>query len=265
MNDDRHSHDDPAATEDQRLARDVVRVLPRPKPDPRFRASVRALFVAAASPVARRHRLRIRWAVPVALAATLLLAVGLANRGPAWSVVGTGGEYVTIDGERIPCDDLSPLQAAVRPGCRVVVPDGARLEVLGEVLALELNGGVDVTIPSTPGRWFFRDVSSRVVGDGTLRVATGDGFAGARYRIDAGATELVVTGTAFSVMGSADVVCVCVLEGGIEAVLPDGTAREIPSGGRLTVMRDGSGIDEGAMHESERAGLERLKSRLARP
>ena len=197
------------------------------------------------------------------MAATVLIAVGIANRGSGWTVVGAGGAYVLVDGKPVPCDDLSPLQAALRPGCELVVPDGARVEVVSDVLALQADGGTDMTLPATPGRWFFRDVSSRVRGEGTLRVATGDGFAGASYRIDTGPTELLVTGTAFSVMSSEDYVCVCVLEGGIAATLPDGSRRTIPSGGRLTVSRDGEGIDVGVMHEHEREALENLKRRVA--
>lgn len=277
MNDETYDIDQDEPTAEQRLAADAVRALPTPEASSDFRATLRGQFVtgafeaeseAEARTVRRALRPRPRkkaWAVPLALAASLAILVGVLNRGSEWSIVSTGGDHVLVDGRAMPCDDLSPLQAALRPGCRIEVPDGGQLEVVADALALQINGGMDVTLPSAPGKWFFRDVASQVGGDGTLRVATGDDFHGATYRLQTGPAELVVTGTAFSVMSNPDYVCICVLEGGIAASLPDGTIREIPSGGRLTVQRGDGSFDEGAMHDVERSALAQLKTRVTSP
>lgn len=280
MSDETYDIDGGVPTAEQRRAADAVRELPTPDASPDFRAALRAQFVAGefgqagedAAPARRPRRAASprpgrawAWVAPLAVAASLAVLVVTMNRTPHWTISNAGGAHVMVDGVAMPCDDLDPLQAALRPGCRIQVPDGAQLEVVADALALQINGGMDVTLPATPGRWFARDIVSQVGGRGTLRIATSEAFEGARYRIETGPTELLVTGTAFSVMSTPDVVCVCVLEGGIAATLPDGTSHDIPSGGRFTVQREGGAYQVGSMHDSERGALEQLKQRVTTP
>ena len=258
-------------TDAERAAREAVRALPGVDADPVFRASLRDAFVSGTldARATSRHgaqrrapRRVFRVGVPVAMAAVLLLAFGLANRGPDWRVVKAAGvDTIWVDGEEVVCA-VGPLETAFHPGSRVRVPDGGQVEVVTDALALQINGGTDMTLPAPPGRWFARSIESEVGGAGTLRIVTTEDFAGARYVIRAGATDLTVTGTAFSVMTDASVVCVCVLEGDVAATLPDGSMHVIPSGGRLTLARDGTAHDAGEMRPGEREALLEMQTEL---
>ncbi len=273
MNDTHHdSHDE--WTDAQRAGRNAVRSFPVAEADPDFRAAMREQFVRgefqkSARPARRaggRRRAGRRiftWAAPVAVAAALAIMIGVLNYSADWTVVHAAGtDYVMVDGARVPCDDLSPLQAAIQPGCRVQMPEGGQMEVVTDAMALQINGGTDVTIPTPPGRWFARTIDSDVLGDGTFRVATGPEFEGARYALHTEAATLEITGTAFSVMNSPGTVCICVLDGDVQAKLPDGSTRTIGPGGRLTLALDGSTIDAGSMRPGERDALTDLRERL---
>lgn len=271
MNDTHHdSHDE--WTDAQRAARDAVRSLPGAAADPDFRAALREQFVRgefrhSSRPTRtagrRRRRRGFALAAPLAIAAALALVVGVLNHSADWTVVHAAGtDYVMVDGERVPCDDLSPLQAAIEPGCRVQMPDGGQMEVVTDALALQINGGTDVTIPRPPGRWFARSIDSEVLGNGTFRVVTRPGFEGARYELRTEAATLEVTGTAFSVMNSPGTVCICVLDGEVRARMADGSTKAIGPGGRLTLAVDGSTLDTGSMLPPEREALTDLQDRL---
>jgi len=287
MNEELYDIEGGEPTGEQKLAREAVRGLSAPEASADFRGALRARFVADESTEAsdgsrrargeraregdrdvRRRAPRRRgfaWAAPLAMAAVIAIMVVVQNQGRDWAIVNASGDHVLVDGAPMDCDDLSPLEAALSPGCEVQVPEGGQLEIVTDALALQINGGMDVILPAPPGRWFGRDIESQVGGVGTLRVATGDAFAGASFRIRTGPTELLVTGTAFSVMSMPDVVCVCVLEGGIAASMPDGSVTDIPSGGRFTVQREGGAFETGTMHEAERGALEQLKARVTAP
>lgn len=277
------THDDrfheEALTPAQRAARDAVRALPPPAASEEFRARMRASFVRAevpetpgepiaASSVARRSaapRVRMRsFVVPLAVAAALVVMIGSLNHGGGWTITGVGSNAtVVINGKEVSCADLSPIEAALHEGCHIVVPEGGRMELANlRNFVFELGGGVEFTLPRTPGRWFGRDVQSEIGGNGTLRVATTEGFAGATYRLRTSTSELVVTGTAFTVIQSADSVCLCVLEGEVRTTLPDGSTTSVGAGRRVFVSNDGSVVDHGPMLEQERAALEALRARV---
>lgn len=276
-----HDHDDRPLTPDQRAARDAVRALGVPGASDIFRARMRDAFVhgqiaegergseavsSGPAPVARVRSSRARrrsFVVPLAMAALLLLAVGLANRGGGWEITGVGlNATVIINGKEVPCEDLSPIEAALRADCHIAVPEGGRMELLNaRNFLLELGGGVELTLPHTPGRWFARDVRSQVGGRGTLRVATAPGFSGATYRLQTSSTELTVTGTAFTVIHDEDSVCLCVLEGEVTATLPDGTNATIGAGRRVFVSPESGMIDHGPMLDEEREALVALRMR----
>lgn len=271
---------------EQVAARAALRGLDTPVASAEFRARMRAAFVSGEYgalevsaeevpvPSARRAVGRVPrptprrargWRFPLAFAAAavVLLGIGLANRGPGWTITGVGANpTVTINGREVSCADLSPIEASLHAGCHVVVPEGGRMELMNaQNFLLELGGGVELTLPRAPGRWFLRDVDSRVGGQGTLRVATAEGFAGATYRLHTSSTELLVTGTAFTVIHGEDSVCLCVLEGEVSATLPDGTVEKIGAGRRVFVAPGEGLIDHGPMLEQERAALTELRAR----
>lgn len=279
----RHDDDiqgDEQLTAEQLRVQAAVRSLRVPEADPDFRSRLREQFVrgdfpseesglAAGDrvvPLDRARRLR-RYGIPLSLAAALVLMFGLLDQGPDWDVVGVGEEmqHVLVDGELVPCDELGLLQAALHPGCTVRVPEGGRLEIVASgTLLLELDGSVEMDLPSTPGRWVGRDVESRVSGQGTLRVATGPRFDGARYRLHSGGATFDVAGTTFAIEQRGTETCLCVLDGEVEVTTPDGERHEVGAGRRVTFDENEASVDTGAMLPTEFEALSRLRERADR-
>jgi uncharacterized cupin superfamily protein len=268
-------HDDTLSEAQQRVQAELRAMTP-PVARDEFRAELRERFVQGSleetgvdTPVPRvvarpRARRLLRWTVPLATAAALVLMFSSVNRGSAWEVmrVSAGTEVIMLDGKGFSCDDLDPIEAALHPGCKILVPEGGQMEVISEGnLLLQLNGGVAVTLPTPPSRWFRRALESEFSGEGTLRVATGDQFAGTRYRIHSQGVDLEITGTAFAVIQTADETCICVLDGEVVATMSDGSTRSIAAGRRLTINRVTGSFEEGEMHSGERDELSDLQLR----
>lgn len=264
---------------DQREAQRAVRALGVPPLDDSFRARLREKFVRGEFSDAegvrsettvvpfRRGRGLTRYAVPLSLAAVLVLMFGWLNQGSSWEVVrfGDATSHVLVDGQRMPCDDLDPIQAALHPGCRVELPEGGQMEIVSDGnLLLQLNDRVEMTLPAPPGRWLGRRVESEITGEGTLRVATGRAFEGARYRLRTGETVLAITGTTFALDHDAEVTCLCVLEGEVAVILPDGERRSVGAGGRITLHEASGRVDTGDIEPEEIEKLGRLRSRADR-
>ena len=285
MSDDRHreTQDERSPSPEQQAARAAVRALDTPVASAAFRTRMREAFVTGdfgvgtstgeasdnrvstprASAITRLRRPRVL--IGLAAAAMVLAAIGLANRGEGWTITDVGSNAtIVLNGREVSCADLSPLQASLRAGCRLVIPEGGRMELLNpNAFLLELGGGVEFTLPRAPGRWFAREVHSQVEGRGTVRVATAEGFTGATYRLRTSSTELTVTGTAFTVIQSEDSVCLCVLEGEVTATLPDGSIESIGAGRRVFVSPGEGMVDHGPMLEQEREALLELRARAS--
>jgi ferric-dicitrate binding protein FerR (iron transport regulator) len=248
---------------------EAVRALTRPEADPAFRARLRESFVDgtidASAPNHRSHpspapRRRWRRLVPVAaVAAALLFVFGPALRDPALNITAVEGtNRILLNGELVDCADLDPVQAALQPGCQIHVPDGATVEVASPgqlVMALE---GLEFTFPTPPHRWFGGRFESSVGGDGTLRMATAPGF-GSSYRLRLGDADLLVRGSVFTVSRAEGEIGINVLEGELEAVMPDGTSRRV--GPRSGARIRGSEFVPMEFDETEVERLEELRER----
>lgn len=254
-------------SEPQRRARDAVRSLPAPEADPAFRARLAREFAAGTVapprprvlPWFRRRGLARVW-VPAAAAAALAIAVGVANRGPAWRVTAVTGEGVAVvDGRPVPLGHLDELRRLVRPGARVRVPDGARIEITSpERAVVEFTPGTDVTVPEVPGRWFARRVSAEVRA-GELRITTGRAFHGARLSISTPEAMVQVTGTTLAVICDPDGTCVCVLEGTVRVGPHGGDMVAVGHGHRRFVYNDARPPETAAIRPVEQVELTRLR------
>ncbi|UCH84183.1 MAG: FecR domain-containing protein [Candidatus Latescibacterota bacterium] len=235
--------------DEKTLSQWIQELQPR-QADPAFRATLRADFVGgrldepAARPADResfRPRLFwLRWVAPVA-AAVVLLAVVFLNSGPALRVAAvTGAGDIVIDGHAVPVGELDLLNERVKSGVAVQVPPDATLDLVAKDVALyELVGGTQVTLPSTPGRWFNRVVAcSLFVGE--LRVKTGSDFVGAALRVHTPDGMVVVTGTLLSIQCDSGGTCVCVLEGSASVGVDESDLEPIEPGFRKIMLRDGT-------------------------
>jgi hypothetical protein len=218
--------------EDLRV-RDAVRVLSRPEAESGFRASLRESFVTGAIDSAPRETVRRTSPAPlpmwrklapiaVGVAALILLIVPYV-RTPGMNLMGIrGANQVVLNGEIVACGDLNPIRAALLPGCRIQAPAGAIVQFAREgELVMDLEG-MEFTFPGPPLPLVGRAMHSSVEGDGTIRMATAPGFAGRSYRIRIGDADLVVRDTVFTVSRTGDEIGINVLEGQLEAVMPDG-------------------------------------------
>lgn len=246
----------------QKAAQDALRELDRPVADRQFRDRLRSQFVAGDLPASRSvRRAPLRAILPLAAALAAVFAVVLLNRGPRWEVSDSSGvRHVLVDGASVPLSDL-PLRLS--PGARIALPAAGTLDLSAAGLfMLQLDGQVEVVLPQTPGRWFGRDVSGEVAGDGRLRVVTGPHFAGSKLALRSGVAEWLVTGTAFTAIVHDGFMCLCVLEGTVLACPPGGTMEPIPAGQRATFSRDAPEVDRGPMRDDERTALAAIVQRL---
>jgi ferric-dicitrate binding protein FerR (iron transport regulator) len=234
-------------------AREAVRTLSQPVADATFRDRLRESFATGAidtrpapRETVRRNApaptTRWRWFVPyaaVAAAAVVFLMVGPFMRDPALNIIAVqGANQIVLNGELVSCDELSPLQAALHPGCRVEVPAGATVEVAaaGQVL-IDLEGFA-FTFPRPAHRWFGGELNSTIAGDGVVRMATGPDFAGSSYRLRLEGADLVARDTVFTVTREGEEIGISVLEGELEAWLPDGSS-EMVGPGSGAMIKDG--------------------------
>jgi ferric-dicitrate binding protein FerR (iron transport regulator) len=245
---------------EQKAAASAVADLGAPPAREDFQVRLRAAFVAGslgAATVPTGVRGRLSWLAPLAAAAVLLAMLTLRGQAPLqWDVVNVDAPHVIVDGRTVELDELG---AALSEGRTVKVPDGSRVELRAPgLLFLQLNGGVEVELPRRRGEVLF----SAVGGAGTLRVATGPRFEGSRYRLQANAAQLEITGTMFAVINGHGDTCICVLEGKVRACAPDEDVMEpIAAGGRMTFHDFGRDVGSGTMLPGEREELSRIRER----
>jgi ferric-dicitrate binding protein FerR (iron transport regulator) len=87
--------------------------------------------------------------------------------------------------------------------------------------------GVEFTFPRRPLPLIGGGMSSSVEGDGTVRIATAPGAAGQAFRLQVGDANLVIRDSVFTVSQSGGEVGINVLEGELEAILPDGRSETL--------------------------------------
>jgi ferric-dicitrate binding protein FerR (iron transport regulator) len=236
-------------------ARAAVRSLSQPVADPTFRDRLRESFATGAidtrpapretvrrsapAPITRWRRF-VPLAAAAAAAAVVFLVAGPVLRDPGLNITAVhGANQIVLNGKLVSCDDLSPLQAALHPGCRVKIPAGAMVEVVGEgQLVMDLEG-VEFTFPQPAYRWSGGELKSVIEGDGVVRMATGPGFKGSTYRLRLGDAELLVRDTVFTMTRNGGEIGINVLEGELEARLPDGTFKMVGPGSG-TMIKGGS-------------------------
>ena len=260
MNDERPDLVTPEAAR----AREALRALAPPRPDPVFRERLKRDFLtgrigerrALALPVPRRRRLAWRLALTPAALALLAVAAWMANRGPGWSVMATQGEgTATVDGVPVPLARREELVRRLRPGARLTVPAGAEVELASlSGLVVQVTAGTEFTLPATPGRWLQRRVTG-AVRHGEVRVTTGHAFAGALLRLDTPEAAVEVTGTTLAVICEPAGTCVCVYDG-VVRVGPGGTGMvSVPIGRRRFVFNDGRPPESAEIRPMEKTKL----------
>jgi hypothetical protein len=264
---------------------DAVGGLPVPEADPGFRARLRAEFVAGTlgetrgesaaesgaagdvggePPADARGRVVPfpRRVVAVFAAAAMLAIVFLGiDAGPTWHIVSVGGEGTVRIGERVwdPVELAATLPRSLGAGEALRVDGEAEMNLAcGDVLAAQMAPGSEMTLPDPPRRWTDRRMRGEAL-DGEVRFTTGVGFPGATLEMGAPAGAVRVTGTTFAVIVTADSTCVCVLDGTVEMVAPDGEATPVLAGKRRTVPNE-----PGAGHVMDIVPMERMKLQMFR-
>jgi FecR-like protein len=235
-------------TEAETRARDAVRGLARPRADAAFRARLKRDFANGRIGERRVLELPVAWhrrpfgrlaLAPVAVA-ILAVAVFATNRGPAWTVLSTTGDGMAIvDETPVPLAHAEELARRLRPGARVVAPEGAEVELASAGgMVIQVTGGTEFTVPASPGRWFARRVTG-AVRHGEIRVTTGPSFHGARFHLDTPEASVEVTGTTLAVICEPAGTCVCVFEGVVHVGAKGATGEPVPGGRRRYVFNDG--------------------------
>jgi ferric-dicitrate binding protein FerR (iron transport regulator) len=235
--------------EQERVA-EALRSLAAVEPSARFRDRLKSDFVAgrlgapAAAPKRRRFfGLRPRQSALVlsaaAVAVCVLVIVGL-NRGPQLVVADvTGTGTLTIDGVSAQATDRTALQRLIRPRSRIELPEGVELDLVhGETVIYQLAASTVMTLPERPGRWFGREVESRLE-TGELRVLTGRDYAGVTMHVETPEGHVQIAGTLVSVFREDPVTCVCVYSGTAEVGIDSDDMQPIQPGTRKVMFSDG--------------------------
>jgi len=243
--------DRPKQNFDENAVPKLVRELPAVEADADFRARLRNAFVEGrleAKPVPERPSGQdgpllgwLRWLVPVAAAAVVLITFIMMNRPPALRIAQvTGRGEVLVNGRAIDVTDEVALSAALRAGAEIETPPGALIDVIaGNVVLFEVTGGTHMTIPPVPGRWFGSEAAcSLLVGE--IRLKTGKDFPGRTLTVytPEGITE--ITGTLLSVQRGEGGTCVCVLEGVAHVGVDKADMQAVEPGYRKVMHSDGT-------------------------
>jgi ferric-dicitrate binding protein FerR (iron transport regulator) len=232
----------------ERAARDAVRALVRPAPEPAFRARLRREFTTGR--FGRRvpvYEPQPWWAplrvlVPVTAVFLVLAALAL-NRGPDWRLVSAAGAgRVTVNGTAFSADDAR-LAARLKRGGHVRVDGAVTLDLVAPgIAAVAMAPGAEMELSSAPGRWWARGMRAHVA-NGDAWFTTGRGFHGATLDVSTPEVSVRAVGTAFAVLRESGGTCVCVLEGRVRVGEAGGSlagAVEVPQGMRRVVHADRS-------------------------
>jgi ferric-dicitrate binding protein FerR (iron transport regulator) len=268
-------HDEGATDVEVLHVQNVLRGTPAPSPDAAYRARVKEAFRIGAIehpaegpaehvakpgvivPLPRRRQSALWTGAAVAAAILVALLTGVLNRGPEWTIVAVHGDCdIRLDGVPLALADASTVGRRIEPGIQIEVPPDAEVHLrAGGVIAMQLTGGTELTVPPTPPRWFGRraELYARA---GEIRVTTGRAFRGARLDVFTPDAAVEVTGTTFAVILEPTGTCVCVLDGTVHVGHKGKVAMTaVPSGRRRYVFRDGREAHEDSMRDMERAKL----------
>jgi len=255
-------------TPQESRARDLVRALAVPRAEPTFRERLRRQFVAGtiAAPaprvvaLPRRRATNLAWGM--AAAAALVVVIAIANRGPVWSVERATGEGMAIVDDRpVPLAHPDELGQRLRRGARVQLPSGSTLEVTSPgVMALQITGGTDMTLPPLPGVWLRRSVRGEMR-SGEIRIATGAHFRGARLDLVTPEAHVMVTGTTLAVICEPTGTCVCVDDGIVMVGEKAGEMVAVTKGHRRYVFNDGRPPESADIRPTERTELPVFRAR----
>lgn len=238
--------------EQQTLARDAMRSLPRPVADADYRARLKAQFVVGEVPEGELSGVQtpaaphgsetpsrgwLPWAILTTAAALIAVLITMNPLpGPQLLAV-AGGATVTVDGHEVADDGLD---TALQPGSHVVVGGDGPLDILYPgSFALRLGPGTDVILPERPGRWFKRDVIAPM-DRGELSVRTGPDLAGGSLTVQTPEGRALIHGTLVSVFRNDDLTCVCLFEGTADILTAETDLGGLPVGKRWVLFSDGS-------------------------
>lgn len=250
-------------------ARDAVRALSAPRPEPGYRARMKRGFVegafaepAAPRPVALPGREPSAWGgmlLPMAAALLVVSALSL-SRGPSWEVVrATGSGAAVVDGRAIPLARSEDLGRAIRHGARVVLPPGVSLVVAAAgQMAVEITAETEARLSAPPGRWVGR-IARAEVETGEIRVTTGRDFHGARLRVRTPEARVDVTGTTLAVIREPHGTCVCVMYGVVRVGAKRGSMVPVEAGRRRFVFNDGRAPEQDTMRPIEHVKLAEMR------
>jgi ferric-dicitrate binding protein FerR (iron transport regulator) len=251
-----------------RRAEAALEALPRAEPDPAFRARQKQAFVAAVErPVLARRPNTRRAFFALASAAAVLAVIGgvvVMNPGPRWQVAAAQKAHgnVMVNDEPIPADDPESLNTALVPGAVIEWNGDGDLELVStRELALGIAPGTKMTLPAPPPRWFAR-TSRGAIETGTIRLASGKRFHGARMTITTPEATVEMTGTMLSVIHEPMGTCVCVFEGAVRVMAGTHDMGMVPAGQRQVVFADGSAPIRAEMRPTERVKLGEMKEDL---
>jgi hypothetical protein len=233
-------------TPEEEGAQEAVRHLPVVEAHPSFRNALRRDFstgqfqprpARVAEPKGQGW-LIWRW-VPLACAASLLVAFAFANRGADWRVMGAAGTgQAIVDGASVSLSDPSALGQALRRGARVSVPEGSTLTLLSPTMLLvQVAPGTEMTIPKPPGRWISKNFTTKV-SRGEARLLTGPSFPGRKLLVGTPVGTTEVTGTLLSVVTDSSFTCVCVAEGKVMTGKSPARMKMVTAGTRMVMYAD---------------------------
>lgn len=252
---------------EERRAAEAVRGLSAPRPDAAYRARLQREFVAGSltspwvagtiSPHAEEHP-RGMWdslLVP-AVAAVLVVAGLLFNRGPGWQVLGvTGTGSAQVNGRTIALDRPEEIGRAIRDGARVHLPPGVSMTVSAPGrMAVEITPETEAELSAPPARWLGRLASARVA-QGEIRITTGERFHGARFEVTTPEARVEVRGTTLAVICEPTGTCVCVMDGVVRVGAHGQPMVDVPAGRRRYVFHDGRPPEQAEMRPIERVKL----------
>lgn len=256
-----------ALTPEETRAREALRGLEEVRPEPAFRARLASDFASGrigerremVLPASGNRGWRLwRLALAPVGAAALLVVVVLANRGPAWTVLGSAGAgLATVDGSPVAVGDAAAIQRRLRPGSRLVAPPEGELEIATRAgVVIQVTPGTELVLPAPPPRWFGRRVRGAVA-HGEIRVTTGPAFAGAELTFDTPEAVVEVVGTTLAVICEPGGTCVCVFEGVVRVGAKGETAEPVPTGRRRFVFGDGRPpeLDDIRPMENQKLGM----------
>ena len=241
-----------------------------PAAEAAFRERLKGEFVSGSFtgrpvvlPLPVRRRIRARWVVGLAAAASVAIVAAALNQAPRWTALPSAGTgTLVVNGVSLPVGDTDALTRRLRPGSRVLLQSTQDLDLVSSgLLAMQLSPGTELVLPSPPGRWFGR-TGRASVDRGLIRVTTGKRFGGARLAITTPEATVHVTGTTLAVIAEPGGTCVCVLEGTAHVRPHRGTMTRVSPGTRCEIAHGAATSKMNEMREAERPKLLDLRDRL---